>query len=155
MARTARLYVPLSVGFFDDDLVVAAGEKAGWLYLAMLTRIKQQDGDGLISRQQIGRLNVPSWQRRLSALLEYGLVEQVGGQTYRIPGWSKWNESSDERAERLARDRDRKAKSRGTDSGRNPEGVTPDSALKEERKEGSNNPTTSVVTQLSTVGGGA
>ena len=140
MARTARLYVPVSVAFFDDDMVVAAGERAGWLYLAMLARIKAQDADGLISRQQVSRLNVPGWQRRLEALIEYGLVEQLTPETYKVPGWFNWNESSAERAERLAKDRDRKAKGKPSgipdDSTRNPNGSAPDSALKEGRKEG-------------------
>ena len=109
MARTAtRLYVPLDVGFFDDARVVDAGEKAAWLYLNMLSKAKGLDSDGVLTRQQIGRLGVSGWQARLRTLVAVGLVvERPDG--YSIGSWLKWNESAQARADRLADDRRRKA----------------------------------------------
>jgi hypothetical protein len=117
MARTAsRMYVPLDVGFFDDEKIVAAGEKAAFLFLAMLSKAKLLDTDGTLTRGQIAKLALPGWQARLKALLEPGidgsvLVVELPMQrdVYFVPAWYKWNESKDDRADRHRRDRDRKA----------------------------------------------
>lgn len=120
--RSPRLYVPLSAGFFDDDEIVAVGERSAWLYLVVLARIKQLDSDGLISEQQMGRLHIRDWRRRLQPLLDFGLIDQVSPVTYRVRSWEKWNESAAERSERRAIDRDRKAKKRAGI----PPGIQPD-----------------------------
>jgi hypothetical protein len=117
MARTAaRLYVPIDVGFFDDEKIVAAGEKAAFLYLAMLAKAKLLDTDGVLSRGQIAKLALPGWQARLKALLEVEAVVELPMQrdSYAITAWYRWNESKDDRAERHKRDRERKATSRVT-----------------------------------------
>ena len=95
MARNIpRLYVPLDVLFFDDDRVAEAGERAGWLLLAMYCQIKASGKDGVITRTQISRLNVSGWQRRLDTLIEFGLVQcPNGGDCFVVPSWLKWNES--------------------------------------------------------------
>ena len=111
MARAAaRLYVPLDVGFFDDEKIVAAGEKAGWLYLTMLTKAKLLDTDGVLTKGQIAKLGITNWLPRLKALLETGAVVELpmARDTYAIAAWYRWNESKDARAQRLADDRDRK-----------------------------------------------
>ena len=108
--KARRLSVPLDVGFMDDDKVIEAGEQAAWLYLAILLRCKVIASDGTITRQQVGRLAVPGWQRRLARLEEVGLVASIDGNgTFAVPAWAKWNETQSEREERLKRDRDRKA----------------------------------------------
>lgn len=109
MARAAsRIYVPLDVNFFDDDRIIAAGEAAGWLYLAMCAKAKQLDNDGVITRPQVERLHIKGWQKRLLRLVEVGAVEEAGEGVYGIAGWLNWNESKQSRAERLQADRDRK-----------------------------------------------
>lgn len=109
MARTAsRIYVPLDANFFDDDKVLAAGEQATYLYLAMMARAKQLDTDGVLTTLQIERLNVKGWQKRLAKLVEVGLVDHAID-CYGIVGWLKWNESREARQARLALERQRKA----------------------------------------------
>ena len=125
MARTAtRLYVPLDVGFFDDEKIVAAGEKAAFLYLAMLTKAKLLDTDGVLTKGQIAKLALPGWAARLKALLEPGndgtaLVVELPMQrdVYFLPAWHKWNESKEARADRHQKDRDRKAAMKATNHG--------------------------------------
>lgn len=109
MARkAARIYVPLDSNFFDDDKVIAAGEQATYLFINMLTKAKQLDVDGVLSRAQIERLAVKGWQRRLTTLVDVGLVEETVPGAYALCSWLKWNESREQREERLKADRDRK-----------------------------------------------
>jgi hypothetical protein len=109
MARVAsRIYVPLDVNFFDDDKVLAAGEAAAWLYLNMCARAKLVDNDGVLTRQQIERLGVRGFPKRLAALVANGLVTETITDLYFIEGWLNWNESKAKRQERLKAERDRK-----------------------------------------------
>jgi len=126
MARTAaRIYLPLDVAFLDDDKVIAAGERAAWLYVAILLRIKHLDTDGIITRAQIARTGVTGWQTRLGKLIAVGLVVTDDADTFVIPAWSKWNELSHQRAERHRKDRERKAASKDSI----PRGIQRHSAL--------------------------
>lgn len=105
--RAPRLFVPLDVEFFDDDRVVAAGERAGWLLLAIYAHIKKAAKDGTISRSQVSRLHVAGWQKRVDSLLEQGLLEaQNGSGNYHVPGWLKWNEAIAERESRAEQARE-------------------------------------------------
>jgi hypothetical protein len=115
MARASRLYVPLDVGFFDDEKVIQAGEKAGWLYLHMLTKAKLLDTDGALSKGQISKLGIPGWPGRLRDLIATGLVVELPMQrdTYVIAAWYRWNESKEARDLRLAEDRERKRRKTG------------------------------------------
>lgn len=115
MPRAARLYVPLDAAFFDDDKVVRAGEAAGWLYLAMCARAKQLDNDGVMNLEQVERLHIKGWQKRLQTLIEVDLVVRVDDRIG-ICGWLNWNESSAERAAKRERDRIRKAKKYGEET---------------------------------------
>ena len=111
MARKAtRVYVPLDAGFFDDNRVIEAGEAAGWLLLSMFCRVKLLDTDGVLSSQQMSRLGVPGWRRRLARLIAVGLVLEspAGSGTYVIRSWTKWNDTQAERAEKQEADRKRK-----------------------------------------------
>ena len=119
MSRTAsKIYVPLDVTFFGDDKILAAGERAAWLYLHMMTQSKASDSDGFLSKLQVAKLAVPGWQSRLKALL--AVVDHDGGRlvtepepgTYYLPAYPKWNE--------LAADHDRivaEAEARGWNAG--------------------------------------
>lgn len=112
MGRTARLYLPLDVSFFDDDKVLEAGERAGWLYLAFACKAKATDSDGVLTKPQIAKLGVPGWQGRLADLLRTGLVvehpETPG--SYVVAAWLNWNDSREVREAKRAEDRRRKAK---------------------------------------------
>lgn len=121
MGRTrSGLYVPLAAGFFNDAKVLEAGEAAGWLYLNMLAAAKLNDNDGVFTGRQISRLGVAGWEKRLSALIEVGLVAELERhpdikqialdvQHYGIVGWLNWNDSRADREAKLAADRARKA----------------------------------------------
>jgi hypothetical protein len=108
MARARRLYVPLDVGFFDDARIIRAGERAAVMYLKMLVLVKTREADGILESEHLARLHLADWRKRLVRLLDEGLVLEMEDGRYLIPSWSKWNELSHQRAERLARDRDRK-----------------------------------------------
>lgn len=103
--KTPRLYVPLDARFLDDDRVIRAGERAAFLYVAILCAIKLDDTDGTITLRKIGRLHVDNWKPRLDKLLAEGLVLDITGPetdevTYLVAGWGKWNLTSAERAQR-------------------------------------------------------
>lgn len=131
MARSARIYVPLDAALFDQDAIIDAGERATYLYIAILCRIKQLESDGVISTRQVAKLAISGWQNRLQALVRTGLlVTEPGLEQYIVPSWAKWNELSHQRAARLAKDRERKK-----DSGRNPDGFHADSVTKQASKQ--------------------
>ena len=136
MPRTRRLYVPLDTGFFEDGRIIRAGERAAFMYLKLLVLIKNRDADGIVEPEQLSRLHLNDWKKRLNALLDVGLVLEMEDGTYLIPAWSKWNELSHERAQRLAEDRARKARKKDR-SARNPSGIRPDSVLKQSSKQSS------------------
>jgi hypothetical protein len=59
-----RLYVPLDVAFFDDEKILRAGEKAAYLYLAIITKAKQLDTDGVLTKGQIAKIGIDTHRRR-------------------------------------------------------------------------------------------
>lgn len=148
MPRHGRLYVPLDANFFEDEKILDAGERAGWLYLAMCCRAKQLGTDGYLTERQIARLQLPDWRARLDRLLEAGAVWRVdpvdnppgtagerrspgrgvvsagsvGGVRYWIVSWPKWNEPIKTVEDRRRSDRERKAAGR-PDSSRIPAGI--------------------------------
>lgn len=110
-----RLYVPLDVAFFDDEKILRAGEKAAYLYLAMITKAKQLDTDGVLTKGQIAKIGIDTprgTDTRLKALIAAELVIELPMQrdTYAIAAWDRWNETAEDRARRLKEDRERKAR---------------------------------------------
>lgn len=96
----------------DDDKIIRAGEQAGWLYLAMALRCKALGVDGVLSDVQVARLHVDGWKQRLERLIEEkAVIRRKTG--YALPAYLKWNESMNEKTERLKRDRDRKTNPSG------------------------------------------
>lgn len=94
-----RPYLALDPGFMDDPDIVAAGEKAAWLYLAMALDARLHMTDGLVPKHRLDRLGVNGWKPRLSTLMSVGLVvETVDG--YLLPGYLKWNPSQREYEQR-------------------------------------------------------
>lgn len=128
MPRPGRLFVPLDVNFLDDEKVLEAGERAAWLYIAMLCRCKQLGTDGYLTERQISRLHVDQWRPRLARLVEVHLVWLVEDGRYWITGWLKNNEQAAKIEERRRKDRERKQ-----GSARIPDGIEPDSKRRVEK----------------------
>lgn len=128
MGRKPKLYIPLTVTFFDDDRIAEAGDGPALLYLAMLLGCKAQGTDGRLKEIQIGRLHRTRWRTELAKLAALRLVvqDEVTGE-WCVAAWFAHNESLDEIDAKRAADRARKA----ADSRRNPNGNATDSALKE------------------------
>lgn len=128
VGRRPKLYVPLTVTFFEDDRIIEAGDGASLLYLAMCLRCKAMGTDGRLMETQLARLNRPRWKAELQRLAALQLVvrDEVTKE-WCIAAWFGHNESIADVDERRAADRARKA----ADSRRNPDGTSLDSALKE------------------------
>lgn len=121
--RRGGLYLPLDVNFMDDPLVMLVGEQAAWLYVCMCLRSKSLLSDGVLTEQQIERLVVPQWKRRLKALTT---VTDSDGRTlvmditsegdafprYWITGWFKHNASASQVDAERSKDALRKATER-------------------------------------------
>lgn len=106
--RKGGLFLPLDVGFPDDDRVVEAGERAAWLYVCMALASKRLGTDGILTTRQIDRLHVPSWRDRLARLLAVELVLSVGEDLYGIASWFNHNDPVAVVRERRAKDAERK-----------------------------------------------
>lgn len=94
--KSPRLYIPLDARFFDDDKILKAGERAAYLFLAILTTIKLDQSDGMISHRKIARLGIQGYPQRLQKLQTVGLILELDSDeldeiTYLIPSWSRWN----------------------------------------------------------------
>ena len=126
--KPGMIYVPLDVEFFDNDKVLEAGEKAGWLFLAMTARAKKLLTDGVLTESQIARLHVTGWKARLKALVAEGLVEDQGEGRWLIVGFLERNMSAAEVEQKRAADRARKASTTPPDSDPPPRGIRRDSA---------------------------
>lgn len=127
MGRKPKLFLPLTVTFFDDDRIIAAGDGPTLLYLAMCLRAKAMGSDGRLTEAQISRLNRPRWKAELRRLAEVEAVlwDDVSGE-WAIRAWLLHNESLAVLDAKREKDRARKAEN----SARNPNGFPPDSAPK-------------------------
>lgn len=134
MGRKPKLYVPLTVTFFEDDRVIDVGDGPTLLYLAMCLRCKAMGSDGRIHESQISRLHRPRWRVELAKLAGVELVIfDESTKEWFIAGWFDHNEPVAQVHARLAADRDRKAEKRQdfqAESERNPNGHAPISGLK-------------------------
>jgi hypothetical protein len=127
MGRKPKLYIPLTVTFFDDDRIIDAGDGPSLLYLAMCLKAKAQGSDGRLMESQIGRLNRPRWRAELAKLAALRLVvKDEVTEEWCIAAWFGHNDSLAEVDARRAADRARKS----ADSRRNPAGNAAESALK-------------------------
>jgi hypothetical protein len=141
VGRKPKLFLPLTVTFYDDDRIIDAGDGPSHLYLAMCLKSKAQGTDGRLMESQIGRLNRPRWRAELAKLAALRLVvkDEVTDE-WCIAAWFAHNDSMDEIDAKRAADRQRKAAKAAEqrqmdadsagDSDRNPRGKVPDSALK-------------------------
>jgi hypothetical protein len=138
MGRKPRLYVPLTVTFFEDDRIIQSGDGPTLLYVAMLLRCKVLGTDGRLTETQIDRLGRRRWRQELVKLAALSLVvrDEFTGE-WCVAAWFAHNDSLEEVDARRAADRDRKAAEaaarKAADSERNPNGNVLDSALKERK----------------------
>jgi hypothetical protein len=132
MGRKPKLFLPLTVTFFDDDRIIEAGDTPTLLYIAMCLRCKAMGTDGRLTETQIARLNRPRWRSELRKLAELELVvwDEVY-QEWAVSAWLGHNESLADLDAKREADRIRKR-----DSARNPGGFPPDSAPKGSRGKG-------------------
>lgn len=131
MGRKPKLYLPLTVTFFDDDRVIAAGDGPTLLYLAMACKCKAMGSDGRLSEAQIARLGRPKWRRELTKLAELQLIIfDDSTREWFIAAWFDHNEPMQAIYERRAADRARKK-----NSSRNPDGFPPDSGSQGKKRE--------------------
>lgn len=141
MGRKPKLYIPLTVTFFDDDRIASAGDGPTLLYVAFLLRAKALGSDGRLTELQISRLHRSRWKAELRRLADLELlIQDENTKEWCVPSWFAHNEAMSEVDARRSADRERKAaeaaERKAADSGRNPGGGAPDSALKERKGKG-------------------
>jgi hypothetical protein len=111
-------FAPLSANYYDDDAVIAAGEKAEVLFIRGLAFAARKPTDGFISDLQLTTFRLAGVKQRAQRLCEVGLWERVDddllgtGCGYRIVAWLKHNRSRSEIEEKQRKDADRMARGR-------------------------------------------
>lgn len=107
-------FAPLSANYYDDDAIIAAGERAELLYVRSLAFAARKPVDGFISDLQLTTFRLSGVKARASRLCEVGLWERVEddllgqGCGYRITSWLKHNASKAEIEEKQRKDAERK-----------------------------------------------
>ena len=107
-------FAPLSAHYYDDDAVIAAGEKAEVLFTRSLAFAARKPMDGFISDLQLTTFRLSGVKARAARLCEVGLWERVEddllgtGTGYRIRAWLKHNASREEIETKQRRDAERK-----------------------------------------------
>jgi hypothetical protein len=110
-------FAPLSANYYDDDKVIAAGEKAEVLFTRGLAFCSRTLNDGFISDLQLTTFRLPGVEARAKKLVAVGLWERVDGDDllgetgrgYRVVKWLGWNNSKAEISTKLEADRRRKS----------------------------------------------
>lgn len=108
-------FAPLSAHYYDDDAVIAAGEKAELLYVRGLAFAARKPVDGFISDLQLTTFRLPGVKARAARLVEVGLWERTED-GYRIRAWLKHNASRAEIEEKQRKDAERKRGGRREES---------------------------------------
>lgn len=112
-------YAPLSANYYDDDAVIAAGERAEVLFTRGLAFCARNLNDGFITDLQLARIGVglAGVKVRAKKLVDVGLWERVEddlfdaeGTGYRVRRWDKWNLTKAEIEAKQRADADRKAR---------------------------------------------
>jgi hypothetical protein len=119
MSKPGRMWLPLDASFTEDPRVLRAGEPAAWLYLAILGKVKRTGSRGLILRDELPMLGIRSYERRLAALIDAGLIAE-SAQSPRlliVPAWDSWQADS----ERAAYMRAYRARKRADGNGSEPD----------------------------------
>ena len=81
---------------------IAAGDVACWLWLCGLAYCQRHMSDGLIPVGAIRFLGCAGWKQAIPKLVEAGLWEDETPIGYRVHDFLKWNESRDERQEKVS-----------------------------------------------------
>jgi hypothetical protein len=125
--RKGGLFLPLDVGFFDDEVTIFIREIGGdapiTLYLAMCLLAKRLLSDGYLTRSQVKKLNEPNWEASLKVLVKREpvtkkvLIQDMKNGRFYIAGWRKHNVSAAEVVESRAVDAERKRNERATKKG--------------------------------------
>lgn len=109
-------YAPLSANYYDDDAIIAAGERAEVLFTRGLAFCARQLNDGFITDLQLKTFRLPGVKARAEALCQTGVWERVeaglfgnAGGGYRVVRWPKWNLTKAEIEAKQRADADRKA----------------------------------------------
>lgn len=89
------LYVKLQTSYYKDPKIIAAGEKAELLYVRACCMCKELLNDGQIERSQLTFLGLTKLDYRIQALIDAGLWQPVGKDTWEIVAWLKHNPSSE------------------------------------------------------------
>ena len=90
VGKDGRHWFPLENGFTRDNRILDAGERAGWLFIAILGHISEHKRPGYITDTELAVLGVTGWRKRLDALIGTGLLEKHDDHTYRVPSWDAW-----------------------------------------------------------------
>jgi hypothetical protein len=114
-------FAPLSVNYYDDDKIIAAGEKAEVLFTRGLAFCARTLSDGFITDLQLTTFRLPGVKQRANKLVAVGLwlrVEGDGlfgdtGSGYRVVQWTKWNNTKAEIEDKQHRDAQRKRPTEG------------------------------------------
>ena len=107
-------FAPLSANYYDDDAVIAAGEKAEVLFTRGLAFAARKPCDGFISDLHLTTFRLSGVKARAQRLVEVHLWERVEddllgtGSGYRIRSWLKHNASKAEIEEKQRKDAERK-----------------------------------------------
>lgn len=100
-------FAPLSAHYYDDDAVIAAGEKAEVLFTRGMAFSARKPMDGFITDLQLTTFRLPGVVARAQRLVDVGLwVREEGG--YRVAAWLKHNASRAEIEEKQRKDAARK-----------------------------------------------
>ena len=118
MSKPGRMWLPLDASFTEDPRVLEAGERAAWLYLAILGKVKRTGTRGMITRDEVQTLGIRSYQRRLSALIDAGLIEEspYSPRLLIVPAWEAWQADSERAAYMRAYRARKRADSNGSDA---------------------------------------
>lgn len=114
MVRRNGSFAPLSSNYYDDDAIIAAGERAEVLFTRGMAFAARKPCDGFISDLQLTTFRLPGVTARAKRLCEVGLWERVEedllgtGTGYRIRSWLKWNQSRAEIEAKQRKDAERK-----------------------------------------------
>ena len=114
MSKPGRSWLPLDANFTRDPTIIDAGERAAWLYLAILGQLKLTGAPGIVTQREIATLGIARWEPRLRDLARVGLVkESEDAGSYEVPAWRSWQHGNEDRAAYMrgwrARQRDSQA----------------------------------------------
>ena len=109
-------YVPLDVHYARDEDIRRAGPDAELLFLRGLAYSKGHYKDGLIPDYDLPVVaaGLPRIPARVDALVREGLWQPVDG-GWEIRGWPRWNETSEQTADKKKRAAERQARKRERD----------------------------------------